>query len=190
MFYLVGIFRTSSPGGNISSNPDRTILRCMGSQIIQKFCNKRQVVWTSKKKKKKNESVGWSVASSFSTPRTVVRQAPLFMGFPRQEYCSELPFLLQWIFLTQELNLGLLHCRQILYHWSLNIKRLSFIKKTTCLKLRNLALFYVEEDARLWGSLKSFFWYASHLFKANILCFHIQSFHRAHHREWLQSDGY
>ena len=26
--------------------------------------------------------------------------------------------LLQGIFLTQELNLGLLHCRQILYHWA------------------------------------------------------------------------
>ena len=27
-------------------------------------------------------------------------------------------FLLQGIFLTQELNLGLLHCRRILYHLS------------------------------------------------------------------------
>ena len=26
--------------------------------------------------------------------------------------------LLQWIFLTQELNQGLLHCRWILYHWA------------------------------------------------------------------------
>ena len=26
----------------------------------------------------------------FATPRTVVRQAPLFMGFPRQEYWNEL----------------------------------------------------------------------------------------------------
>ena len=26
------------------------------------------------------------------TPRTVARQAPLSMGFPRQEYWSELPF--------------------------------------------------------------------------------------------------
>ena len=29
----------------------------------------------------------------FSTPWTVARQAPLFMGFSRQEYWSELPFL-------------------------------------------------------------------------------------------------
>ena len=27
-----------------------------------------------------------------ATPRTVAHQAPLFMGFPRQEYWSELPF--------------------------------------------------------------------------------------------------
>ena len=64
--------------------------------------------------------------SNSATPGTV---APLSLGFPRQECCSELPFLPQWIFLTQGLNLGLLHCRQILYHRSLNIKRLPFIKE-------------------------------------------------------------
>ena len=36
----------------------------------------------------------------------------------RQEYWSGLPFPLQGIFLTQGSNLGLLHCRQILYHLS------------------------------------------------------------------------
>ena len=35
-----------------------------------------------------------------------------------QEYWSGLPSLLQWIFLTQESNWGLLHCRQILYQLS------------------------------------------------------------------------
>ena len=40
------------------------------------------------------------------------------MGFPRQEYWSGLPFLLQRIFPTQGLDPGLLHCRQILYHLS------------------------------------------------------------------------
>ena len=29
---------------------------------------------------------------SFVTPWTVARQAPLFMGFPRQEFWSGLPF--------------------------------------------------------------------------------------------------
>ena len=37
------------------------------------------------------------------------------MGFSKQEYWSGLPFLLQGIFPTQESNLGLLHCRQIIY---------------------------------------------------------------------------
>ena len=33
-----------------------------------------------------------SVASDSATPWTVVRQAPLSLGFPRQEYWSGLPF--------------------------------------------------------------------------------------------------
>ena len=42
--------------------------------------------------------------------------------------------LLQWIFLTQKLNLGLLHCRQILYQLSYQgspIQVLSFPKRTS-----------------------------------------------------------
>ena len=53
-----------------------------------------------------------------ATPWTVACQAPLSMGLSRQEYWSGLLFLLQRIFLTQGLNPGLLHCRQILYHLS------------------------------------------------------------------------
>ena len=35
----------------------------------------------------------WSVVSdSFATPWTVALQAPLFVGFPRQEYWKGLPF--------------------------------------------------------------------------------------------------
>ena len=52
----------------------------------------------------------------FVTPWTLAQQAPLSMEFSRQEYWSGLPFLLQGIFLTQGLSLGLLHRRQILYH--------------------------------------------------------------------------
>ena len=45
----------------------------------------------------------------FATPWTVAHQAPPFMGFPRQEYWSGLPFLLlQGILPTQESNPGLL----------------------------------------------------------------------------------
>ena len=42
-------------------------------------------------------------------------QAPLSMGFSRQEYWNGLPFPLQGIFPTQGLNPSLLHWRQILY---------------------------------------------------------------------------
>ena len=49
------------------------------------------------------------------TPWTIARQAPLSMGVSKSTGvgCHS---LLQGIFLTQELNLGLLHYRQILYH--------------------------------------------------------------------------
>ena len=54
----------------------------------------------------------------FVMPRTVAHQAPLSLEFSRQEYWSELHFILQRIFPTQVSNPGLLHCRQTLYHLS------------------------------------------------------------------------
>ena len=45
----------------------------------------------------------------FVTPGTVAHQAPQSMGFSRQGYWSGLPIPLQGIFLTQGLNLYLLH---------------------------------------------------------------------------------
>ena len=62
------------------------------------------------------------VVKSIATPWTVTNQVPLYVRFPRQEYWSGLPFPSSGIFLTQELNQGLLHCRQILY-W-LSYKRM------------------------------------------------------------------
>ena len=59
-------------------------------------------------------------------PHELACQAPLSMGFSRQEYWVGCHFLLQGIFPTQGLNPTLLYCRQILYHQnrqrSLNIK--------------------------------------------------------------------
>ena len=49
----------------------------------------------------------------FAAPWTVTHQAPLSIGFPRQEYWNGCHFLLQGIFPTQGLNPGLLH----LLHW-------------------------------------------------------------------------
>ena len=58
------------------------------------------------------------MSESFATLWTVVRQASLSMGFPRQEYWSELPFPPPGIFLTQRSNphILLLHWQTILYH--------------------------------------------------------------------------
>ena len=49
------------------------------------------------------------------TPCTLAHQASLSMGFSRQEYWSGLPFPSPGIFPTQVSNLGLLHCRQMIY---------------------------------------------------------------------------
>ena len=62
----------------------------------------------------------FSCVRLFATPGTVDRQAPLSMGFSRQEYWSGLPFPPLGIFPNQALNpclhlLSLLHCRWILY---------------------------------------------------------------------------
>ena len=48
----------------------------------------------------------------FATPWTVAYQAPVSMGFSRQEYWSGLLFPSPGIFPTQGSNLGLPHCRQ------------------------------------------------------------------------------
>ena len=45
----------------------------------------------------------------------IAHQAPLSMGFSRQNTGVDCPFLLQEIFPTQGSNLGLPHWRQILY---------------------------------------------------------------------------
>ena len=54
----------------------------------------------------------------FAVPRTVAHQAPLSMGFSRQEHWSGCHSLLQEILATQGSNLGVLHGRQVLYHLS------------------------------------------------------------------------
>ena len=62
-------------------------------------------------------SRGWLCAN----PWTVAHQAPLSMGFSRQEYWSGLTCPFQGIFLTRGSNqrlLHLLHCRRILYCWA------------------------------------------------------------------------
>ena len=61
------------------------------------------------------------MSNSLLTPRTVACQDSLSLEFSRQEYWSGLHFLLQRNFLTQGLNPGLLHQRQILYSLSYRV---------------------------------------------------------------------
>ena len=55
----------------------------------------------------------------FASPWTVARQAPLSMGFPRQNTGVRSHFLLQGISISNPVcNQGFLHCRQILRDWA------------------------------------------------------------------------
>ena len=65
-----------------------------------------------------SESVSHSVMSDSATLWTLACQAPLSMGFSKQEHWMGCHSILQGIFPTQGSNPGLLHCRQILYHMS------------------------------------------------------------------------
>ena len=58
----------------------------------------------------------------FATPWTVAYQAPLSMGFSRQESWSGLPFPSPGDLPNPGLNPGLPHCRQTLYHLSYHWK--------------------------------------------------------------------
>ena len=58
-----------------------------------------------------------SVVSNSLRPQGLY-QAPPSMGFPGKSAGVDCHFFFQGIFLTQELNLGLPHCRQTLYHLS------------------------------------------------------------------------
>ena len=59
-----------------------------------------------------------SVVSDFMTPWTVACQVLLSGDSPGKNTGVGCHALLQWLFLTQRSNLGLLHCRQILYYLS------------------------------------------------------------------------
>ena len=74
-----------------------------------------------------NSCPSWSVKAKvkslsrvplFVSPWTVAYQAPLSMGFSRQEYWRGVPLPSPGDLPTQGLNPGLLHCRQMLYHLS------------------------------------------------------------------------
>ena len=59
-----------------------------------------------------------SRAQLFATPWTIVCQAPLSMGFSRQEYWSGLPFSSPKDLRDSGIKPRALHCRPIHYHLS------------------------------------------------------------------------
>ena len=93
---------SSTSGGDMH----KSILLCQTPEIWG-FVRAAEV------KRKKVKSL--SHIRLFATPWTVAYQAPPSMGFSRQECWSGLPFPSPGDLSTQELNPGLLHCRQTLY---------------------------------------------------------------------------
>ena len=55
---------------------------------------------------------------TLATPWTVACRAPLSMGLPRSEHWNGLPCLPLGDLFNPGINLGFLHCRQILYQMS------------------------------------------------------------------------
>ena len=53
------------------------------------------------------------------TPWTAAHQAPVFVGFPRQEYWSGLPFPLPGDLPKPGIEPISLHCKWILHHWTI-----------------------------------------------------------------------
>ena len=79
MFYLMGIFRTSSPGGNVSGHPERTAPKRQegrGSHVTQKFCSKGQVVCMPE--------------DGCSLTESQISQVKAFSAFPRVRRCKSL----------------------------------------------------------------------------------------------------
>ena len=70
---------------------------------------------------------------------------------------------------------------------SLNVKRFFKIKENQIPQVKEFSAFLLMGRCKSLEVLKSFLWYASHLFVARILCFHLlSSISPAHHLQWLQ----
>ena len=138
-----GLWKRGIHGGN----PELTISLCVGmgglpSQMLgdchmsmgmPEKCRLAFGVWETahstlhQRSRTKGSAVGWtplrampsrSVVSDSATPWPIAHQAPLSMGFSRQQYWSGCRVLLQGIIPIQGLNPGLPHCRQFLYRLS------------------------------------------------------------------------
>ena len=93
----------------------------------------------SQKEKNKYCCFSHSVVSDyFATPWMRAHQAPLSVGFPRQEYWNRLPFTSPGDLPTQQSNLHLLHWPAVLYHWVIREAQIWHIKAY----IRNLEKWY------------------------------------------------
>ena len=86
------------------------------------------------------------MSKSFANPWSLAHQGPVCVGFPRQEYWSELYFLLQGIFPTQGLNPHLL-CWQV---DSLSLSHQgSHILITTCGLSSNVCIYHTTNKTNI-----------------------------------------
>ena len=92
-----------------SSPPGSSVHRNLQARILE---------WVAISKYMYREVKLLSYVRLFVSPWTVAYQAPLSMGFSRQEYWRGVPLPSPGDLPTQGLNPGLLHCRQMLYHLS------------------------------------------------------------------------
>ena len=63
------------------------------------------------------------------------------------------------------------------------------MKENQISQVKELSTFLCMGRCKSLGSRKSCLWYVPQLSGASIMYFHITSFFRVHHREWLQSHG-
>ena len=77
----------------------------------------------------------------FATPWTITRQAPLSMEFSRQEYWIGEPFPSPGDLPNLGSNLGLLHCRQILYHLSYQHNLAKILPQNILFQMYSIVLF-------------------------------------------------
>ena len=83
--------------------------------IYSSYCYFKVVRKMHQQTNKRDKVKSLSRVRLFATRWTVAYQAPPSMGFSGKNTGVRCHFLLQGIFPTQGSNLGLLHCRQILY---------------------------------------------------------------------------
>ena len=120
--FILELFQTSGPFSLstifLSQDPDHCsdVYLCLHDGMTINFQENmfdNTILIDIEKIEFKSMFVSCSVMPDSAIPWAVARWAPHSMGFSRQDTGVGSHSLLQWIFLTQGSNLGLLNCRQI-----------------------------------------------------------------------------